>query len=481
MGYELLNYAYSMVPGVAWPFIAALAKIGFILGVTLLFFAPVFVLFERRQSAMVQDRVGPMQGGIKLPRMIIDNIQNLQLGAFGVAGICSVLAIVCLVQMYLGNGEAALFTEPLFGVRHTWNGLFFLFAMLAPLHFLLWFILPELFTHDRLTIFGGLHALFDAVKAFTKRDFVPPKGDKLLFALAPIIAMFPAFALAAVLPFGPTLYPGHLLEQMPTGGFVDGSAIPLQVASLNVGILYMFAIGGTGIIGAALAGYASDNKFALLGGLRAASQMVSYEVTLGLALVACFMMYGSLRLEDMVLWQASHHWGIVYLPLALAYVLFQTASIAEYKRIPFDAPEGESEIVAGFFVEYATGKWLMYMIGEFLEVGVSSMLIAVIFFGGWDVPFLTDGGWEVMGHRFDLLGTNFAILSEVLNSHIAVTTVRVIAFIAKAFLLGVLSIQIRWTLPRFRYDQIMSLCWKMILPTALANVLFTGIWILAFA
>lgn len=466
--------------GTGWLLLAAVLKIAFILSVSLLFFAPVFVLFERRQSAMVQDRVGPMQGGIKLPRAVIDNIPSLQLGALGVGVLTSIMTLVCLVQLWLGNGEAVLFREPIFHVAHTWNGLLFVFAALAPVHFVMWFILPQLFTHDRLTIFGGLHALFDAIKSFTKRDFVPPNGDKLLFALAPMLSMFPAFALGAVLPFGPTLYPGHLFEQAPPGGFLDGAAIPLQVASINVGILYMFAIGGTGIIGAAIAGYASDNKFALLGGLRAASQMVSYEVTLGLALVACFIMYGSLRLEDMVQYQSDHVWGICYPPLLLAYVLFQTASIAEYKRVPFDAPEGESEIVAGYFLEYASGKWLMYMIGEFLEVGTSSMLIAAVFFGGWDVPFLHDGGWEMFGHRFDLLGTNFAILSEVLNSHLAVTLVRVVAFIGKAFLLGVLSIQIRWTLPRFRYDQIMSLCWKLILPLSLVNVLITGIWVLAF-
>ncbi|MFO0684046.1 MAG: complex I subunit 1 family protein [Sandaracinus sp.] len=464
--------------GIGWLLLATVLKIAFILSVSLLFFAPVFVLFERRQSAMVQDRVGPMQGGIKLPRIVIDNLPSLQLGALGAGVACTVLTIVCFVQIALGNGENVLFREPIFGVAHTWNGFFFVFALLAPVHLVLGGILPELFTHDRLTIFGGLHALFDAIKAFTKRDFVPPNGDKLLFALAPIIAMVPAFALGAVLPFGPTLYPGHLLDQAPPGGFTDGTAIPLQVASLNMGILYMFALGGTGIIGAALAGYASDNKFSLLGGLRAASQMVSYEVVLGLSLVGCFMVYDSLRLEDMVQWQADHVWGVFVQPLA--FVLFFTASIAEYKRVPFDAPEGESEIVAGYFLEYASGKWLMYMIGEFLEVGTSSMLIATLFFGGWDVPFLQDGGWELMGHRFDLLGTNFAILSEVLNSHIAVTLIRVVAFVLKAFVLGVVSIQVRWTLPRFRYDQIMQLCWKLILPLALVNVLVTGIFILWF-
>jgi NADH-quinone oxidoreductase subunit H len=464
--------------GLGWLLLATVLKIAFVLGVALLFFAPVFVLFERRQSAMMQDRVGPMMGGIKMPRALLNAIPLLQAGAFAVAALSALMFFFCLYKVATGQGTDVLFTEPVFEIAHTWNGFLILFAVLAPVHVLAGMILPALFHHDRLTLFGGLHAAFDAVKCLFKEDFVPPHSDKLLFGLAPIIAMIPAFAVAAVIPFGPTLYPEHLFEQLPAVGAIGGAAVPLQVASIDVGILYIFAIAGTGIIGAAIAGYSSDNKFALLGGLRAASQMVSYEVTLGLALVPLFMIYDSLLLEQMVHWQQEHVWGVVVQPLA--YLLFQTAAIAEYKRVPFDAPEGESEIVAGYFLEYSGMKWLMYMIGEFLEIGMSSMLIAVLFFGGWDVPFLTRGGWEAFGYRFDLTGTNWAILSDVANSHLFVVLVSVGFFVLKAFALGVLSIQIRWTLPRFRYDQIMQLCWKLILPLSLLNILITGIAILWF-
>jgi NADH-quinone oxidoreductase subunit H len=465
--------------GLGWMLLATALKIAFVLGVSLLFFAPVFVLFERRQSAMVQDRVGPMMGGIKMPRFVIEGIPQLQLGAYAVAAISTLTSLALFARLaFVGDG--VLFTEPFFGIHHTYGALMVLFAVLAPVHFVLGMILPSMFHHDRLTIYGGLHALFDAVKAFTKEDFLPPKADKFLFRLAPIIAMVPAFALGAVLPFGPTLHFDHLFEQLPAVGAIDGPAIPLQVGSLDIGILYMFAIAGTGIIGAAVAGYASDNKFSLLGGLRAASQMVSYEVCLGLALVPMFMLYDTLRLEDMVAWQDQHFWGVLAFPVGpLAFTLFLTASIAEYKRVPFDAPEGESEIVAGYFLEYSSGKWLMFMISEFLEVGTSSMLIAVLFFGGWSVPFLNRGGWEAFGYRFDLNGTDFAVLSDIANSHLFVVVVSIVAFLAKAFLLGVLSIQIRWTLPRFRYDQIMQLCWKLVLPIALLNILIAGIGILA--
>ncbi len=459
-----------------WFLLATVLKVSFILGVTVLLYAPVFVLFERRQSAMVQDRIGPMMGGVKMPRLVIDHLQTLQMGAFGMAALCGLLFLFATAQVWQGNGTEVLFTEPVLGVRHTWNGMMFVFGALAAVHVPLGVVLPYLFHHDRLTIFGGLHALFDAIKAFTKEDVVPPEADKFLFSLAPIIAMVPALMLGAVIPFGPTLYVDYLFEQLPAEGTIGGAAIPLQVASLNIGILYMFAVGGAGIIGAALAGYSSNNKFALIGGLRAASQMVSYEVCLGLTIVPLFMLYDSLLLDEMVQWQVDHVWGVVVQPIA--FVLFLTASIAEYKRVPFDAPEGESEIVAGFFLEYSSGKWLMYMLAEFFEVATSSMLIAVLFFGGWDVPFLGRGGWEAFGYAFDLSGTHWAILSEVANSHVFIVAVQIGAFVLKALLLGMLSIQIRWTLPRFRYDQIMQLCWRMILPLALVNILVTGIFIL---
>ena len=219
---------------------------------------------------------------------------------------------------------------------------------------------------------GLLHPLADTLKMMWKEDFVPPRADKFLHSLAPIAALVPALMTLAVLPFGNLLHleawnqvvaevePGHWCVLGNAGqacvaelDFARG--IPLQIASLDVGILFLFAIAGTGVVGAAIGGYASDNKYSLLGGLRAAGQMVSYEVVLGLTLVGCFMIYGSLRLEEMVRWQRDHAWGIVVQPVAA--LLYLTAAIAETKRIPFDVPEGESEIVGGYFTEYSGMKW----------------------------------------------------------------------------------------------------------------------------
>lgn len=462
-----------------WFLLATVLKLAFILGVALLVFAPVLVLFERRQSAYFQDRLGPYMGGVKMPPFVMENIPALQMGGYASAAGAAVTAGLAFTMAAMGEAE-----EPgLWFLPFSWGTLFLLAAIGAPAQYVGAKILPHLFHHDRLTLFGGLHAVFDAVKSFTKEDIIPPRADKFLYSIAPIIAMIPAFSLGAVMPFGPDLHLDYLFDQLPSDGIIEGPVVHLQVASLNVGILYMFAVGGAGVISAAIAGYSSDNKFALLGGLRAASQMVSYEVTLGLSLVGCFMLYDTLRLEEMVRWQSEESflgvlpgWGIFYQPLA--FFLFFFASIAEYKRVPFDAPEGESEIVAGYFLEYSTGKWLMWMISEFLEVSISSMLIGTIFFGGWDVPGLGRGGWEAFGYRFDLSGTDWAFLSDVANSHLFVTVVSIGAFIVKALLLGILSLQVRWTLPRFRYDQIMQLCWKVFLPLSLLNVFVTGIFVL---
>ncbi|MDQ3030933.1 MAG: NADH-quinone oxidoreductase subunit H [Myxococcota bacterium] len=462
-----------------WLILAAILKIGFVISVLLLLFAPVLVLAERRQSAMLQDRLGPYLGGIPMPRAVLDLIPWLQLGAYAVAALSIAIFLLSLLMVALGNSEDVLFTEPVFGIRHTWGGLMIVFLPLAIVHAIAGKILPYLFVDGRLTLFGGLHSLADAIKCAMKEDFVPPGGDRFLHSAAPIIAMIPVFATFAVIPFGPTLYWDHLFQQLPPVGPIDGPVIPLQVADLNVGILYIFAIAGTGIIGAAIAGYSSDSKFALLGGLRAASQMVSYEVTLGLSVVPLFMIYNTLRLQEMVAWQAEHVWGIIVQPVA--FIFFLTASIAEYKRVPFDAPEGESEIVAGYFLEYSGMKWLMYMMGEFVEIVVSSAIIATLFLGGWHVPFMTEAGWEAFGSRFDLLGTDWAVLSEVANTHLFVVLVGIGAFLLKIALLCFLSIQIRWTVPRFRYDQIMQLCWKGILPLSLINILVTGIVILALS
>ena len=342
----------------------------------------------------------------------------------------------------------------------------------AAIHLALsWIVKHSVDGRDELTLFGLVHPALDAAKMIWKEDFAPPNADKVLYTLAPIIAIIPAFATFAVIPFGPDLQWGPdgdalaWIFSVHHGGATTGTAIPLQVANINVGILYIFAIAGTGIIGAALAGYSSDNKYSLLGGLRAASQMVSYEVTLGLTIVGCFMVYGTLLLDEMVAWQHEHVWGFIVQPFGL--ILFFFASIAEMKRVPFDAPEGESEIVAGYFLEYAGMKWGMFMTGEFVEHVVSSGIIVTLFFGGYHVPFL-----EPSGFVFESLGVAIPMW------HGAVVALSVVAFLFKMLLVMVLQLQVRWTLPRFRYDQIMQLCWKIILPASLANILVTGIVIL---
>lgn len=362
--------------------VATIAKILFVL-VIVLTFAPLLVWAERRQSAMIQDRIGPIRAGIPI-----------------------------------GGKNIALA--------------------------------------------GLLHPLADALKFLWKEDFIPPRADKLLHSLAPIISVVPAVAAFAVIPFGDTLYTNHLTEVLPADP--QGQGIALQVASLNVGILFIFALGGTGVVGAALAGYCSDNKFSLLGGLRAASQMVSYEVMLGLSLVGCFMVYNSLLLEDMVHWQIQHHvWGIFIQPLA--FILFLTASIAETKRIPFDVPEGESELAAGYFTEYSGMKFGMFMMGEFIELVAGSCLVTALFLGGYDFPFLYADGLRLASLYLPL-------------PHLLVTIVQVLVFVGKVVLLCWFQLMIRWSLPRFRYDQIMQLCWRYMLPLSLANIFVTGVVIL---
>src|SRR6188768_2704459 len=252
-----------------------------------------------------------------------------------------------------------------------------------------------------LRLAGLLHPAADGVKTIFKEDFIPPNADKLLHSLAPFISFFPALVVMAVIPFGDTLCftpgkdgaLGSLMTTVPRDAVCTEGAFRLQVVDLNVGLLYFFALAGTGIVGAALAGWASDNKYSLLGGVRAASQMVSYEVTMGLTLVGAVMVYGTLRVDKMSEWQSQNAWGIFVQPLA--FVLFFTASVAESKRIPFDIPEGESEIVAGYFTEYAGMKFAMFFFAEYIAVVTSAALMAAVFLGGWSLPFVFRDGIHV--------------------------------------------------------------------------------------
>jgi NADH-quinone oxidoreductase subunit H len=335
----------------------------------------------------------------------------------------------------------------------------------------------------KIRVFGLLHTAADGIKFFTKEDFMPPNADRLLFTLAPIIAMGAVFALLAVIPFGDTICPHQFLPHWPN--IFTGLAVPrlgmckadpatgyypidLAVAPLNVGILYVFAIAGQGIIGAAIAGWASDNKFSLMGALRAASQMVSYEVTLGMSLIGAMMIYQTVRLDDMVRWQTEHAWGIFVQPLA--FFLFFTASVAENKRIPFDLPEAESELVSGYFTEYAGMKFGMFYFAEYAEIVTGSMLLVTIFLGGWGLPFFHRDGITIEFGNLQLVRS--------LVPHFWMTILGVLVFFLKVTAVCWVQCFVRWSLPRFRYDQLMKLGWRMLLPASLANILVTGaIWL----
>ncbi len=331
----------------------------------------------------------------------------------------------------------------------------------------------------RITLLGLLHPAADGLKTAFKADFVPPNGDRLLYNLAPWITLLPSLVLIAVVPFGPTMCFQPVAGNLPDLAALTGiesvgnrcaeARLSLQAVDLNVGILYFFAMGGTGIVGAALAGWASDNKFSLLGGMRAASQMVSYEVTLGLTVVGALMVYGTVRIDEMVLWQAENAWGIFVQPFA--FFLFLTAAIAETKRVPFDLPEGESEIVAGYYTEYAGMKFAMFFFSEFIAVVSSSTLMAALFFGGWHLPFVT-------AHGIDIAWGGVSHYSTQLPAQ-ALVALGVLGFIGKILALCVLQVVIRWTLPRFRYDQLMRLGWRKLLPASLVNVMVTATVILA--
>jgi len=333
----------------------------------------------------------------------------------------------------------------------------------------------------RFTLAGLLHPVADALKFFFKEDFVPPNADKLLHALAPILSMFAPIVLMGVMPIADTFCPeslrADLWHAVPRFGTCSAAgaakALPPisgMVVDINVGILYVFALAGMGIIGATIAGWSSDNKFSLLGGLRAASQLVSYEVAMGLSIVGAMMVYGSLRLDEMARWQGENTWGLWVQPLG--FVLFMTAAIAETKRVPFDLPEGESEIVAGYLVEYSGMKFTMFYTGEYIELAVSSAMLVASYLGGYNVPFLhRDGitlslGDDVIWHRA--------------LPHLVVTLIQIGTFFGKVALLCWAQIFIRWTLPRFRYDQLMKLGWRMLLPACLVNVFLTGVLLLAY-
>ena len=331
---------------------------------------------------------------------------------------------------------------------------------------------------NRASIFGfaGLGLvntlIADPLKFLTKEDFIPPAGDKFLHTLAPCMALFPALVTFAVIPFGDVLNLGE-------------RTINLQVANINIGILYVFAMGSLGVYGIVIGAWASNNKFSMLGGIRGSAQMISYEIAMGLSVIGVLMVYGTLELQEIARDQGTlmrdllptwlsflqpvigwlPAWGVFLQPLA--FLLFFTAAVAETKRIPFDLPEGESELVAGYHVEYSGGKFLMFFAGEFAEIVTAAGLMTTLFFGGWQVPYLLRDGFHIPWG------------ATLLVPHLAVVLLQVGAFMFKVFFFCWLQILLRWSVPRFRYDQVMRLGWKMLLPLALINVAVTAVWIVA--
>jgi NADH-quinone oxidoreductase subunit H len=450
--------------------VSSILKILFVLLVTVGAFAPILIWAERRQSAMIQDRLGPSRAAVVLPAGLVRLMDRARLPLWRLAALSGIVAIVALVAItfiamkgsnplpismtvltwtFAGFGVASVLLRAGYGVHTMIVG-----------------------NQGKIMLIGLLHPLADAMKFIFKEDFVPPKADKLLFSAGPIIALVPAIAAFAVIPFAGTMYLDHLTEVLPRTGELSGAAIPMQVASINVGILFIFAIASTGIIGAAVAGYASDNKYSLLGGIRAASQMVSYEVVIGLTLVPAFMLYASLRLEDMAMWQHEHVWGLFVPPLTLAAINFFVAAVAETKRVPFDLPEGESELVGGYLTEYSGMKFGMFFMSEFVEVVSLAAIASVLFLGGWDVPFLYRDGFDF---SFPFIAASYAVPLQ----HWLVIVIQVLFFLLKIIVLIWFQLMIRWSLPRFRYDQLMSLCWKGLLPVSLINIGVMGAFMLS--
>ncbi len=317
---------------------------------------------------------------------------------------------------------------------------------------------------NRAPIFGfralGLfHGIADAIKMFTKEDIVPTGANKTLHTLAPFFSVFFALVAFAAIPFGDRLVWGDLV-------------IDLQVANINAALLYVFAMLSMGVYGVILAGFASRNNYAIMGGLRATAQMISYEIALGMSILGVIMVYGTMNLSELVRAQGQMVggwiplWGIVTQPVA--FFIFVTAALAETKRLPFDLPEGESEII-GYFVEYSGMKFGMFFLTDFLETIMVACLTTTLFFGGWQVPFLTPEGFQFpWGAQIPLTNLVYVLLG------VASFTIKVVAF-------SWLFMQLRWTLPRFRYDQLMGLGWKGLFPVAVVNVVVTALVLLFFA
>lgn len=292
---------------------------------------------------------------------------------------------------------------------------------------------------DRAGFMGILQPLCDGGKFFFKEEIIPAGAHKGLFILGPTLAIITACITSAVIPWGQPVTMGD-------------RTIILQVADINVGVLYIFGVVALGVYGVMLGGWASNNKFSLMGAIRAASQSISYEIGMGLSIIALLMVTGTLSMSEIVAQQSGFlNWNIWVQPIG--FLIFMTCSFAECNRVPFDLPECETELVGGYHTEYSSMKLGLYMFSEYINMFVSSALMAALYFGGYNFPFMYDLG----------LSANW------------IAVIGVLVFFLKIFFFIFFFMWIRWTLPRFRYDQLIHLGWKILIPLAIANIVLTGI------
>jgi NADH-quinone oxidoreductase subunit H len=296
---------------------------------------------------------------------------------------------------------------------------------------------------DRAGPFGMFQPFMDAVKFFMKEEINPLESNKFLFILGPSLAMLTACMTSAVIPWGRDLT-------------IMGHTIPLQVANINIGVLYIFGVVSLGVYGIMIGGWSSNNKYSLLGAIRASSQMISYELAMGLSLIAVLMSSGSLSLKEIVNQQhgfwSGHYFTWNFFSQPLSFLIFIVCAFAECNRAPFDLAECESELVGGYHTEYSSMKLGLYLFAEYVNMFISSAIIAAVFFGGYNFPFM-----DRMG-----LSPN------------AISLIGMCVFFAKTFFFIFVYMWVRWTLPRFRYDQLMRLGWQILLPLAIANIVITG-------
>jgi NADH-quinone oxidoreductase subunit H len=290
---------------------------------------------------------------------------------------------------------------------------------------------------NRVGPLGLLQPLADGLKMFTKEDIIPNSANKFLFILGPALAMIAALMTCAVIPWGDKIT-------------VFGRVVSLQITDIDNAMLYVFAVVSLGVYGIMIGGWASNNKFSLLAALRGASQAISYELAMGLSLIALLMVTGSLSLKQMVVHQQMHGWNILYQPLG--FLIFLVCAFAECNRTPFDLPEAENELNFGYHQEYSSMKLGFYLFAEYINMFISSVIMSTMYFGGYDIPFVDESKWAPG-------------LAAALG---------VGALMTKAIIFIFVFMWVRWTIPRFRYDQLMNLGWKKMIPLALFNMLVTG-------